>query len=161
MVRQGKILGHIVSRNGIETDLEKIRIIIKLPGPKNAKQVQGFMRYYGYYRRFIYMYTVIAKPLYGLITIFIWSEECKESLNKLNFCLTSTPILKAPDWNMIFHVHIDASNFAIGAILAQPGEKNMGIPISYASSRQLNQAESNYTTTKREVLGMIYAVKKF
>ena len=61
---------------------------------------------------------------------------------------------------MIFHVHIDTSNFAIGAILAQPREKNMDFPISYAS-RQLNSAEQNYTTTKGEGLGMVYAVKKF
>ena len=57
-------------------------------------------------------------------------------------------------------MHIDASNFAIGAILAQPGEHKMDFPISYAS-RQLNSAEKNYTTTEREGLGMIYAVKKF
>ena len=68
--------------------------------------------------------------------------------------------MKSPDWNVIFHVHIDASNFAIGDILAQEGEKNMDFPISYAS-RQLNSAEKNYTTTKREGLGMIYTVKKF
>ncbi|MCO5586798.1 hypothetical protein L7F22_040740 [Adiantum nelumboides] len=54
----------------------------------------------------------------------------------------------------------DASAFAIGCILAQLGEKNMDFPISY-SSRQLNSAEKNYTTTEREGLGMIYAVKKF
>ena len=70
------------------------------------------------------------------------------------------PILKYPNLNLIFHVHIDASNFAIGAILAQPGEKNMDFPISYAS-KQLNKVERNYTTTEREGLGMVYAVKKF
>ena len=57
-------------------------------------------------------------------------------------------------------MHIDASNFSIGAILAQLGEKNMDFPISYAS-RQLNSVERNYTTTEREGLGMVYAVKKF
>src|SRR5271156_1480600 len=160
MVRQGKILGHIVSKNGISTDFKKIEVIVMLPRPQNAIQVQGFMGHCGYYRRFIYMYVVIARPLYSLITIFIWTEECEESFNKLKEALTSAPILKSPDWNVIFHVHIDASNFAIGAILAQPGEKNINFPISYAS-RQLNQAEQNYTTTEREGLGMIYAVKKF
>ena len=145
MVRQGKILGHIVSRNGISTDFEKIKIIIELPRPKNAKQVQGFMGHCGYYRRFIYIYAVIARPLYGLLIVFIWTEECERSFQKLKECLTIAPILKSPDWNVIFHVHIDASNFAIGAILAQPGEKNMDFPLSY-SSRQLNNAEQNYTT---------------
>ena len=55
---------------------------------------------------------------------------------------------------------MDASKFAIGCILAQPGENKMDFPVSYAS-RQLNKAEKNYTTTKREGLGMVYAVKKF
>ena len=69
-------------------------------------------------------------------------------------------ILRAPMWDKIFHVHVDASNFAIGCILAQPGDHKMDFPVSYAS-RQLNEAEKNYTTTKREGLGMVYAVKKF
>src|SRR5271170_6870742 len=160
MVRQGKILGHIVSKNGISTDFEKIRVIVELPRPRNAKQVQGFMGHCGYYRRFIYLYAVIAKPLYGLLVIFIWSDECEESFNKLKDALTSAPILKSPNWNLIFHVHIDASNYAVGAILAQPGEHNMDFPISYAS-RQLNVAKKNYTTTEREGLTMVYSVKKF
>ena len=59
------------------------------------------------------------------------------------------------------HVHIDASNFAIGCVLAhQPGEHKLDYPISFAS-RQLNDAEINYTTTKREGLAMVYVVKKF
>ena len=160
MVRQGKILGHIVSKNGISIHFEKIKIIVELPRPRNAKEVQGFMGHCGYYPRFIYMYPIIAKPLYSLITIFIWTDECETSFEKLKGALTSAPILKSPDWGLIFHVHVDASNFAIGAILAQPGEKNMDFPISYAS-RQLNSAERNYTTTEREGLGMIYVVKKF
>ena len=104
------------------------------------------MGHCGYYCRFIFMYAVIAKPLYGLITIFIWTEECEVFFGKLKVALTKAPILKSPNWDLIFHVHIDASNFAIRAILAQPGEKNMDFPISYAS-RQLNSAEWNYTTT--------------
>ena len=57
-------------------------------------------------------------------------------------------------------MHIDASAFAIGCILAQPGDKNMDFPISYVS-RQLNVAEKNYTTTESEGLSMIYAMNKF
>ena len=106
------------------------------------------------------MYDVIARPLYGLLIVFIWTKECERSFQKLKECLTSAPILQSLDWNVIFHVHIDASNFAIGPILAQPGEENMDFPISYAS-RQLNSAEQNYTTIEREGLGMVYATKKF
>ena len=86
------------------------------------------------------MYAIIARPLYALITKFEWVEECKETFNKLKEFLILAPILKSPNWNLNFHVHIDASNFVIGAILAQPGEKNMDFPISYAGT-QFNDAE--------------------
>lgn len=76
------------------------------------------------------MYIVIARPLYKLIIVFIWTEECEESFLKE---LLSTPILKSSDWSVVCHVHIDASNFAIGAILAQPSEKNIDFSISYTS----------------------------
>ena len=106
------------------------------------------------------MYIIIAKPFYGLVVVFIWTKECEESFQTLKKALISTPILKAPDWNKIFHVHVDASAFAVECILAQPGEGNMDLSIYYAN-HQLNVVEKNYTTTEREGLGMIYAVKKF
>ena len=151
MVRQGKILGHIVSTNGIATYQEKIKVIVELPQPLHYKGVQIFMGHCGYYHRFISMYVKVAKPLYALVVEFIWTEECEESFQKLKQALTIAPILRPPDWNKPFHVHIDASNFAIGCILAQPYESNVDLPISYAS-KQLNSTKKNYTTTKREGL---------
>ena len=65
MVRQGKIMGHIVSANGISTDEDKIKVIVELPHPIHAKGVQIFMGHCGYYRRFIYMYAEVARPLYA------------------------------------------------------------------------------------------------
>ena len=57
-------------------------------------------------------------------------------------------------------MHIDASNFSIGCVLAQPGEHKLDYPISFAS-RQLCDAKINYTITERKGLAMVYAVKKF
>ena len=153
-------MGHIVSKNGISIDLDKINIIVDLPRPTNVKEVQAFMGHCGYYRWFIYMYAMISKPIYGLITTFEWIDECEQSFEKLKAALTSAPILKAPDYSKVFHVHVDASAYAIGCILAQPRDNHMDFPICYAS-RQLNAAEINYSTTKREGLGIIFAVKKY
>ena len=91
------------------------------------------MGHCGYYHRFIYMYAKIAKPLYVVLVKFIWMKECEESFQKLKQALTTAPILRPPNWNKTVHVHIDASNFAIGCILAQPYEDNMDLPVSYAS----------------------------
>ena len=79
------------------------------------------------------MYAEIARPMYTLLVVFEWTPECEASFDKLKKALISAPILKAPDWNKVFHVHIDALAFAIGCILAQPRDKNMDFPISYAS----------------------------
>ena len=85
------------------------------------------------------MYASIAKPLYALLVVFEWTKECEESFNKLKKALILAPILREPDLNKFFHVHIDASNFAIGCILNQPRENKMDFPVSYAN-RQLNVA---------------------
>ena len=74
------------------------------------------MGHCGDYRRFIYMYAMIDRLLYGLLTVFMWTKECKEYFQKLKECLTFAPILKSPDWSVIFHVHIDALAYAVGCI---------------------------------------------
>jgi hypothetical protein len=65
-----------------------------------------------------------------------------------------------PNWEIEFHVHVDASGITLGAMLAQLGEGNMNHPIYFASIKIL-QDERNYTTIEREDLAMIYALQKF
>nr|GFA51711.1 putative athila transposon protein [Tanacetum cinerariifolium] len=73
--------------------------------------------------------------------------------------LTEAPILIAPDWDQSFELMCDASDFAVGAVLGQRIEKHFR-PIHYAS-KTMNEAESNYTTTEKEMLAVVYAFEKF
>jgi hypothetical protein len=73
--------------------------------------------------------------------------------------MVTEPILVYPDWSKEFHVHVDASSIELGAVLAQPGEGDIDHPLAFAS-RKLSTAEINYTTTERERLAMVYALKK-
>ena len=70
MVRQGTILGHIVSKNRISTNQDKIQVVLQSPRPTSAKEVQGFISHCGYYQRFIFCYANIAQSLYALIVMF-------------------------------------------------------------------------------------------
>ena len=71
--------------------------------------------------------------------------------------MATTPILVYPNWNKEFHVHIDASNYAIGATLVQMG--NHGLDhLVYFASQLLLKPEKNYNTMEREALGMVYAI---
>ena len=71
--------------------------------------------------------------------------------------LVEAPILKFLDWSRKFHVHIDDSSLAAGAILAQPADDSTDHPNVYAG-RKLNKVERNYLATERESLGMVFAL---
>nr|GEU54353.1 reverse transcriptase domain-containing protein [Tanacetum cinerariifolium] len=92
-------------------------------------------------------------------TPFISSKECVEAFQNTQKKLTEAPILIAPDWDMPFELMCDASDFAIGAVLGKHQDKHFR-PIHYAS-KTMTEAESNYTTTKKEMLAVVYAFEKF
>ena len=77
-------------------------------------------------------------PFYALLVNLKWTEECNEAFEKLKNALVNAPILRALDWNKPFCVHIDASKFAVGCVLAQPCEHNMDFPVSYARRKLIS-----------------------
>jgi transposase InsO family protein len=91
---------------------------------------------------------------------FQWTEECQQSFDTLKQKMVTAPILVFPDWSKEFHVHVDASSIALGAVLAQPGAGDIDHLLAFAS-RKLSTAEINYTTTEREGLAMVYVLQKF
>lgn len=86
--------------------------------------------------------------------------EQEEAFKKLKDRLVSAPILVYLDWNKEFHIHVDASNFVIGATLAQVGMQGLDHSIFF-TSRLLSRVERNYNTIEREALRMVYTVQKF
>ena len=122
MVKEGIVLGHKISKNGIEVDRAKIDVIAKLPHPTTVKGVRSFLGHAGFYRRFIQDFSKIARPITHLLekdAPFIFSPECIEAFETLKKKLTEAPILVAPDWDLPFELMCDASDFAIGAVLGQ------------------------------------------
>ncbi|GJY35450.1 reverse transcriptase domain-containing protein [Tanacetum coccineum] len=85
-------------------------------------------------------------------TSFIFSDDCIQAFQTIKKKLTKAPILIAPDWDLPFGLICDASDFAIGAVLGQRHEKHFR-PIHYAS-KTMNEAESHYTTTEKEMLAV-------
>ena len=162
MVKQGIVLGHIVSKRGMEVDRAKIEVISKLPPPKNVKGIRSFLGHAGFYRRFIKDFSKISLPLCNLLAKdaeFDFNQECLDAFNSLKEKLTTAPILVGPDWNEPFEIMCDASDFAIGAVLGQKIDKKSHV-IHYAS-KTLNDAQINYSTTEKEFLAVVYALEKF
>ncbi|GJZ67836.1 reverse transcriptase domain-containing protein [Tanacetum coccineum] len=92
-------------------------------------------------------------------TPFIFLEDCILAFQTLKKKLTEAPILIAPNWDQPFEIMCDASDYAIGAVLGQRIEKHFR-PIHYAS-KTMTEAETNYTTTEKEMLAVVYAFEKF
>jgi len=162
MVKEGIVLGHIISERGIEVDKTKIEVIENLNPIKTVREVRSFLGHADFYRRFIKDFSKITKPLTGLLmkdVEFIFNEKCIEAFNHLKQALISAPILQTPDWTQPFEIMCDASDFAVGAVLGQ--RKNKKLHVIYYASRTLDAAQLNYTTTEKELLAVVFAIDKF
>ena len=141
MVNQGIVLGNIISERGIEVDKAKVELISKFPSPTNVKTVWQFLGHAGFYRRFIRDFLKIAKPLNQLLekdAKIVWDAECQEKFEELKAYLTTTPIVRAPDWHLPFEVMCDASDLAVEAVLGQRVERKPYVV--YYASKTLNEA---------------------
>ena len=79
MVSHGVVLGHIVSKRGIATDEDKVKVILTLNPPQTVKEVQTFMVHMNYYRRFMKGYAELSRPIYSLIHTPGWTKQCEEA----------------------------------------------------------------------------------
>nr|GEV08116.1 reverse transcriptase domain-containing protein [Tanacetum cinerariifolium] len=162
MVKEGIVLGHKISKNGIKVDKAKVDVIAKPPYPTTVKGVWSFLGHAGFYHRFIQDFSKIAWPMTRLLekdTPFIFSKECIEAFQSLKKKLTEAPILVAPNWDLPFELMCDTSDFPIGAVMGQRKTKHFQ-PIHYAS-KTMTDAQAHYTTMEKELLAVVYAFEKF
>jgi len=151
-------LGHYISKEGIETDPKKIEAVKNWPIPTSVKQVRHFMGLAGYYRKFIRGFADLARPLTELTKETVpyeWTPHCQQAFDKLKEALMSAPILQTPNYDKDFVVTTDASNFAIGGVLAQDG-----LPVAFYSQK-LHGAELNWTVHEKELYAVKMALEKW
>lgn len=152
-------LGHVISSDGILPDPEKYKTITNWPKPKTMKDVQSFLGLVNYYRRFVRKFAEIANPLYRLTkkdVEFKWEPDCQEAFDCLKEKITSAEVLEFPNFNRPFLLQCDSSSYALGAVLMNENKR----PVAFIS-RPLRNAELNYHITDKELLAIVWAIKKF
>ena len=153
-----KFLGHIVGRDGLKVDDKKVAVVRDWPVPTNRKTLRSFLGLANYFRRFIQGYSSLVAPLTALTgekTVWHWCDRCQAAFEGVKLALITAPVLALPDMTKSFEVWSDASIYGTGAVLLQENR-----PIAYLSHR-FSSAETNYTTTDQEALGVIRALQEW
>ncbi len=165
--RKLKYLGHVVSKEGVEPDPDKIKAVREWPTPKTVTAVRSFLGFCNHYRRFIKDFAKVARPLHELTS----GDLSKRKRYKINLPLkalasfqvlknkiTSAPCLIYPDFNKPFLLYTDACGYGLGAALYQPDpDTAKKRPVAFAS-RSVNAAEKRYPAHKLEFLALKWAV---
>lgn len=161
--RSIEYLGMIISHDHVGMDPVKMQGLADWPVPTTVKQVQSFLGFGNFYRRFIKDFSTIARPLYDLTKKgqgWDWTAACDEVFERLKHAFTSTPVLIMPDVTKPFHIEADSSNFATGAVLTQIGSDGHRHPCAFLS-QSFMEAERNYEIYDKELLAIIRALEEW
>ena len=159
-------LGHVLSKDGVSVDFEKIEKVQNFPVPASQKDLKSFLGLCNYYRRFVKGYAHIVSPSNNLLKSEKkgkfkkgdWTSSCQEAFEKLKTALISP--LGFPDMNKEFALSTDGSGSSIGYVLGQINDDGKEHVIAYGV-RALSQAERKWSTTDLECLAVIEGIKSY
>ncbi|XP_070406069.1 uncharacterized protein [Nothobranchius furzeri] len=157
-------LGLVVRQGEIQMDPTKVEAVKNWPVPTSRREVQRFLGFANFYRRFIRGFSSIAAPLHALTSPkvrFQWSSQADKAFLSLKDSFTSAPILVMPDARFQFIVEVDASEGGVGAVLSQRSEVDHRVHPCAFLSRKLSAAERNYDIGDRELLAIKVALEEW
>ena len=158
-----KYLGLIISTDGIRMDPDKIRAVIEWAQPRLVKELQGFLGFANFYRRFIKDYSRVVLPLINLTRKdqpYLWRHAQESAFQELKNRFTSAPILQHFDFELPTRVESDASDGVTGAVLSQQHADGLWKPVAYLS-KKMTPAECNYDIYDKELLAIIHAFEEW
>ena len=140
-------------------DPKKVEAIRDWPQPKNVREVQAFLGFANFYRRFIKGYSEITEPLTNLTkkdTTLLWTAKTEEAFQQLKKLFQNGSVLRSFDPERPITIETDASDRAIGACLSQPDEQGKLRPVAF-HSRKFTPPELNYDIHDKELLAVVDA----
>jgi hypothetical protein len=154
-------LGYILTSDGLRMAKDKVQTILDWLEPRKVKDIQSFLDFANFYRRFIYGYSEITTPLTRLTrknAPWNFDSKCRAAFDKLKEEFTHAPLLThwVPDSQIV--VETDASDYALAAILSIHSSDGEIHPIAF-HSRSFNPTELNYDTHNKELLAIFEAFK--
>jgi len=158
-------LGYVLSDRGVEMDRSKTETIMSWPTPKSVKELQRFLGFANFYRRFINQYSLLTAPLTMLLKgkpkTMKWTPEAEEVFTFLKSAFTTAPLLHHPDPERPFVVEVDASTTGVGGVLSQYSDCSSKPSPCAFFSKKFSPAEANYDIGNRELLAVKLALEEW
>lgn len=158
-----KYLGLIITTDGIKMDQDKVSAIVTWERPASVKDLQKFLGFANFYRRFIKDFSKICRPLNDLLRKGInweWLPQHETAFLNLKTAFTTAPVLAYFDHNKRTVLETDASDWASGGVLSQYDNDNVLRPVAYFSSKH-SAAECNYEIYDKELLAIIKSMEEW
>lgn len=156
-------LGMIISTDGVKMDPAKVKTILEWEISSCVKDVQGFLGFANFYRRFIHGFSRIVAPLVHLTkkgAPFDFNDRCKAAFRKLQLAFTTAPILRHFDPSRKVFIETDASDYVSAGILSQHDDAGVLCPVAFFSKKH-SPAECNYEIYDKELLAIIRAFEEW
>jgi hypothetical protein len=157
LVHETKFLGLIVGEKGFRMDPDKIKTVIEWPTPTCVTDIQAFLGFSNFYRRFIKDFSTIIAPLVNLTrkdVPFQWSQTCQLAMDALKKAFSTAPVLRPFDWTKDVILETDASDYVSAGVLSQYDDVGVLHPVAFFSKKH-SAAECNYEIYDKELLAII------
>eukprot|EP00253_Pinus_taeda_P031651 PITA_31651 len=158
-----KLLGHVISKEGIRIDPNRIQAILQVPHPRNIKELQAFLGKINFLRRFIPNLPELIRLLNNMLkedSKVKWTIETKQAFQEIKKALTQTPVLTSPNFDKDFIIFSFTSKHAVVAILLQKDDQGCEKPIAFFS-KALRDAPLKYQIMEKQAYALVKAIKDF
>ena len=164
LMKKLKFMGHLIDGNSHSIDSHKMKVAAKIAHPVTGKQVEQMLGFFNFLRDFISNFASIAAPLKKLRKLkkitSTWREAEEKAFQDLKYVVEHVLVLSQPDWELEFWVACDASQNTVGAVLYQVTEDGLKKYVMLCS-KTLQAGQQNYPAPKRELLAIVFSLKKF
>lgn len=155
---QVKFMGHVISKDGLKPDPDKVNAVGNMPKPTCKKQTLSLLGFINYLAKFLSRLSEVAQPLRNLTLTnaqFMWSEQHNKAFDEVKKLVANHPVLKYYNINDKVTIQCEASERGLGATLLQNGQ-----PVAFAS-QTLSAVEQQYAQIEKECLAIVFGCQKF
>ncbi|MCQ7416301.1 reverse transcriptase domain-containing protein [Salmonella enterica] len=162
-VTSGKLLGFVVSHEGIRVDPDKVKAILEMPPPRTQKEVRGFLGRLNYIARFISHLTATCEPIFKLLrknNTCIWNDDCQKAFEKIKQYLQNPHVLVPPTPNRPLILYLTVTENSMGCVLGQHDSSGRKEQAIYYLSKKFTDCETRYSLLERTCCALAWAARR-